>query len=164
MLRCGAGTFASWVTSGAITPWYAGGGRRYSLAEVIAAASKPPPKKAAPMVEGEEDARADADYRMDPFPNEHAARQEPPGKFTAFRRKNIEPGIDLILGRPRGGGQMRTQSVRFAASEWSPSEARAWLREHEYKTGLEEATGGRSDDEAALDGRIMDAMARRSGK
>jgi hypothetical protein len=159
MLRCGAGTFASWVTSGAITPWYAGGGRRYSLAEVIAAASKPPPKRVAVAEEVTED-RSDADGRMDPFPNEHAARQEPPGKFTAFRRKGIEAGVDLILGRPRGGGPMRAQSVRFAARDWSPSEARAWLLEHDYKTGLEEATGGRSDEEAALDGTIMDALTR----
>lgn len=175
MLRCGAGTFASWVTSGRITPWYAGGGRRYSLAEVIAAASQPPPKRPAAVVgedeEAEEpDVRADAlratmdGLRMDPFPNEHAARQRPPGGFSKFRRKNIEEGVTLILGRPKGGGDWQTQSVRFASAEWSPAEARAWLREHDYKGELEPATGGRTDADAAIDGKIMAALTRRPGR
>ena len=171
MLQCGAKTFAGWVTAGLIKPWYAGGGRRYSLAEVVEAASKPKPKPLAPSMEGDEDegdgptattdARFDA-YRGDPYPNEHAARQAPPSKFTTFRRKNIAPGVDLVLGKPKGGGAMEVQAIRFAASEWSPSEARAWLEEHGYRSGsLVAATGGRSDEEAALDGRLMDALTRR---
>lgn len=176
MLQCGPATFAGWVAAGLIKPWYAGGGRRYSLAEVVEAASKPKPKPVAPSIEGEgddggegdegngdeatTDARADA-YRGDPFPNEHTARQEPPGKFASFRRKNIAAGVDLVLGKPKGGGSMRAQTVRFKASEWSPSEARAWLEEHGYKSGSIVAATGRSDKDAALDGRIMDSLTRR---
>ncbi|MDI9598413.1 MAG: DUF1073 domain-containing protein [Acidobacteriota bacterium] len=176
MLQCGAKTFAGWVAAGLIKPWYAGGGRRYSLAEVVEAASKPKPKMVAEAAaegedgdaEGADDdasasGRADA-YRGDPYPSEHAARQRSPKGMTGFRRKNIAPGIDIISGKVGGKGPMVVQTLRFAASEWSPSEARAWLAEHDYKAGaFEAATGGRSDEEAALDGRLMDALAGRGG-
>lgn len=174
MLQCGPATFAGWVAAGLIKPWYAGGGRRYSLAEVVEAASKPKPKPVAPEVDGDDgdaeegettDARADAyradAYRGDPFPSEHTARQQSPSKFSTFRRHNIAPGVDLVLAKPRGGGAMEVQAVRFAAAEWSPSEAREWLSEHGYKFGALVEASGRSDRDAALDGRIMDSLTRR---
>lgn len=74
-----------------------------------------------------------------PFANEHAARQTDPGGYVRFRRKQIAPGVHAVVGFKRGGGS-EAQSIRFDADKFSPSEARAWLAEHDMQTGLEEAT------------------------
>ena len=145
-LRCGPGTFKKWIREGKVSPFRVGNGRRYSLSEVMQAARSD---------------RFDSAARMDPFPNEHAARQRNPKGMAGFRRKEIEPGVTLILGKVGGRGPMVTQSVRFAASEWSPSEAREWLAAHDYRTTLEEATGDgiRSDAAARLDAEAADMAA-----
>jgi 2'-5' RNA ligase len=77
-----------------------------------------------------------------PFKNQHAARQKDPGKYKSFRRKNNEfgKGVDVIYGIT-SDGKAEVQSIRFKASKFTPDEAREWLKDHGYKTGLEEATG-----------------------
>lgn len=76
-----------------------------------------------------------------PYPNEHAARQAPPGNFERFRRtkpKGFPKGVSAIIGFKRGGGSA-IQSLRFDKKIWTPKRARAWLKSHNFKTGLEEA-------------------------
>lgn len=76
-----------------------------------------------------------------PFPNEHAARQRAPSGFVRYRRQNNKggSGVHFIFGVTRDGTAV-LQSIRFSASAFTPEEARAWLRRHKYKTGLEAAS------------------------
>lgn len=76
-----------------------------------------------------------------PFPNEHAARQVDPGQFTSFRRgtpKGFPKGVSVIFGIK--GGKSQIQSIRFKRQTWTPKRAKAWLKSHGFKTGLEVAT------------------------
>lgn len=81
-----------------------------------------------------------------PFPNEHAARQAPPGAFDSFRRDNspkgAPKGVSFIFGIKMGKSKL--QSIRFARAKWTPDRAKKWLRTHGFKTkGFEQATGKR---------------------
>jgi uncharacterized protein len=81
-----------------------------------------------------------------PYENEHAARVMDPGKFEddSFRRKNIEKGIDIIIGKLKGEDKMTTQAYRFKADKWTTDEAKAWLKEHDIKYISFEAASGKS--------------------
>lgn len=85
-------------------------------------------------------------YVEKPFPNEHAARQAPPGNFTSFRRKKLSgapAGIDAIFGLKKVGGKTvsEIQSLRFDAKLWTPAKAKQWLKDHGFKTaGFEPAS------------------------
>ena len=70
-----------------------------------------------------------------PFPNEHAARIISPGKFQqdSFRRKNIDTGIDIIIGRLKGETTTTTQSYRFKKTIFTVTEAKTWLKDHDIK-------------------------------
>ena len=67
-----------------------------------------------------------------PYPNEHSARVRDPGDFQSdsFRRKNIEKGIDLILGKLKGESSMTTQAYRFDKTIFTVVEAKKWLKDH----------------------------------
>ena len=43
------------------------------------------------------------------------------------------PGIRFVIGRPRGSTTTAIQSVVFAASAWSDSDARSWLHRQGFK-------------------------------
>ena len=82
-----------------------------------------------------------------PYPNEHAARINDPKKYKRIRRVNNKfgPGLHAIFGfvseaegAGKGGGEL--QAIRFDRSKFTPQQAKEWLEEHDYKTGLEEAT------------------------
>lgn len=68
-----------------------------------------------------------------PYPNEHAARMMDPGRFDekSFRRKNIAPGIDIIMGKMPGSDSMTTQAYRFDKEKFSPEEAKKWMKDHD---------------------------------
>ena len=147
LLKCGTGTFARWVREGKIEPFSTGGGRRYSMAEVVKAARG-------------DSWRWDAE-RMDPYPNEHAARQANPRGLVRFRRKPIAEGVTLIIAENKAGRPV-TQSVRLAADTYTPGEAKVWLREHGFKSArFEEATGdgARSEKDSRMDSAAMDKAA-----
>ena len=76
-----------------------------------------------------------------PYPNEHAARQEAPGKFSEFRRstQGYPAGVSVVYGI--SNGKSTIQSVRFDSSKWTTDRARAWLKDHKMRTGIEAATG-----------------------
>ncbi len=86
---------------------------------------------------------------MRPYPNEHAARLKDPSKYESFRRKNNEggEGIDFIYGiLPEGGSEL--QAIRFDKNRFTPTEAKAWLIDHDFKAILfEEASGERAVSE-----------------
>jgi hypothetical protein len=82
-----------------------------------------------------------------PYPNEHAARLRDPGQYDEFRRKNDEggEGVDFIFGIKEGEDGAELQAIRFRLSEFTATEARAWLSERNYEPlEFEEATGERS--------------------
>lgn len=82
-----------------------------------------------------------------PFPNEHAARIKAPGKFARFRRQNDKfgSGIDVIWGISEDGST-EVQAIRFDKTKFTPSQAKEWLSEHDYKPILfEKATKAKED-------------------
>jgi len=71
-----------------------------------------------------------------PYPNEHSARVRDPEDFIpeSFRRKNIEDGIDIIIGKLKGGdGSMVVQAYRFDASKFTAAQAKKWLKDHDIE-------------------------------
>ncbi len=89
-----------------------------------------------------------------PYPNEHSSRQNDPGKYTKIRRENNKfgQGIDVIWGVLENG-DTEVQAIRFDASKFTPEESRAWLKDHDFKTTLEPASG-----EAQAMEQIMESM------
>lgn len=73
---------------------------------------------------------------VNPYPHEHAARMIDPGQFLkdSFRRKDVSPGISVILGKKKRGGPMIVQAYRFDSAKFTPAEARTWLKKHGYRT------------------------------
>jgi hypothetical protein len=62
-----------------------------------------------------------------PFPNEHACRIKPPGKYEKFARKNCEQKhdgkcIDVIYGVKQGKSEI--QALRYPKSSWTSQAAR----------------------------------------
>jgi HK97 family phage prohead protease len=83
-----------------------------------------------------------------PFPTEHAARINDPGKYTKFRRDHdaLGKGVDVIYG-VKDDDYTEVQAIRFSAEEFTAQQAKDWLKEHSYEPiEFEEATG---DGEAA---------------
>ena len=50
----------------------------------------------------------------------------------------MAPGVDAIIGFKDGGGS-EVQALRFDAGKFSPSEARAWAKDHDMSGTLEAA-------------------------
>lgn len=77
-----------------------------------------------------------------PFPSEHASRQNDPDKYVRIRRQNDKfgSGIHAIFGVLKDG-KTELQAIRFDADKFTPEKAHEWLKEHDYKTTLEHATG-----------------------
>jgi len=68
-----------------------------------------------------------------PYPNEHAARINSPGKYDQFRRKNdaLGRGIDVIYGIKNGKTEI--QAIRFDGEKFTLEQARKWLKDHNVK-------------------------------
>ena len=75
-----------------------------------------------------------------PYPNEHAARLNDPGKYDKIRRENgkFGAGIDAIWGVTEEG-KAELQAIRFSKSKFTPEQAKAWLKEHDKSPILFEA-------------------------
>ena len=85
-----------------------------------------------------------------PFPKEHSAQQASPDQFDWFRRAkpaDFPPGVEVILGFRRAGGEdEEVQAIVFEASQWTPADAKAWLKSHgKAQSPFAEATGDRDD-------------------
>lgn len=96
-----------------------------------------------------------------PYPNEHAARQSDPSKYTRFARQNDKggPGIDFIFGITKDG-KSEIQSVRFDSSKFTPAEAKAWLTKNGLKATIEVASG---DNTNMAHDAILQTLDRRIG-
>jgi hypothetical protein len=79
-----------------------------------------------------------------PYPNEHSARIRNPEDFEkdSFRRKNIETGIDIIIGKLKGKTTTTTQAYRFKKDKFTADEAKKWLKDHDIKYIKFEAASG----------------------
>lgn len=64
-----------------------------------------------------------------PYPNEHAVRMVSPGRFQrgSFRRIRITAGVSAIIGKLKGQKDTTVQAYRFAKSQFTVAQARAWL-------------------------------------
>ena len=83
-----------------------------------------------------------------PYPNEHAARIKNPDEFEqdSFRRKNIEDGIDIIIGRLKGETSTTIQAYRFKSAKFTADEAKKWLSDNNIKyISFEEASDNLKD-------------------
>jgi len=67
-----------------------------------------------------------------PYPNEHAARINDPDKYDSIRRENdhFGSGIDVIWGIIDGKAEI--QAIRFDKNKFTVSEAKKWLRDHDF--------------------------------
>ena len=67
-----------------------------------------------------------------PYENEHSCPVNDPAKFQkgSFRRKNIDHGVDLILGRLKDQTTMTKQSYRFKKDVYTQAEAKEWLKKN----------------------------------
>ena len=102
-------------------------------------------RKADQMDKIDESGRSYEDMR--PYPNEHAARLKDPAQYDSFARKNNDfgDGIDAIYGIKSGKSEL--QAIRFKSDKFTASEARKWLRDHDFSPiSFEEATGKKADD------------------
>lgn len=89
-----------------------------------------------------------------PFPNEHSARLQSPGKFDAFRRKRdgkilnrvtVPETVAVVWGHPKGAEDAVwiPEAIRFPKKGWTAAKAKKWLKDNEIKYKLfEEASAG----------------------
>lgn len=84
---------------------------------------------------------------------EHAARQQAPGKFDKFLRFAFPEGPSLILGR-KGDGPWQVQSVRFPADDWTPAQAKTWLKATRLVSSKFEAADAVDADNLAADSTV----------
>jgi len=79
---------------------------------------------------------------LKPMKSEHRARQQDPGKYSKFRRKNDAggAGIDFIYGIT-DAGKAEVQSIAADADKWTVEKFREWLKAHKFKTSIEPAKG-----------------------
>jgi ATP-dependent protease ClpP protease subunit len=68
-----------------------------------------------------------------PYSNEHSARVRDPKDFDqdSFRRKNIDTGVDIIIGKLHGEDKTETQAYRFDVQKFTDSEAKKWCKDHD---------------------------------
>ena len=87
-----------------------------------------------------------------PFPNWHASRQRDPDEFASIKMLWEKEGIQAYGGPLKSDpdGAAQVQTLRFAKGKWTPAEAKAWLKEHDYKAMLEEANAAATPSDLLL--------------
>lgn len=70
-----------------------------------------------------------------PYQNEHSARIKEPSGYKRYRRENNKfgAGIDAIWGIREKDEKAELQAIRFDVKKFTVAEAKAWLKEHDYK-------------------------------
>ena len=70
-----------------------------------------------------------------PYESEHSARIKKPDQYDSFARKNNEfgKGIHVIYGIKEEKDISEVQAIRFDAKKFTVKEAKAWLKEHDWK-------------------------------
>ena len=101
-----------------------------------------------------------------PLPSEHSARIEAPDKYDSFRRDNDKfgPGIHAIWGILDGPPRKaELQAIRFSADKFTADEAKAWLKEHDYKPiSFEAASGGGDEEDDEEEGKMAEAQPKKT--
>lgn len=97
-----------------------------------------------------------------PYPNEHSARLKSPDSFDEIRvRRTNGSGEGVVQGvkipgsiaviwyiiKSDGQEVPVAQSLRFPISEWTESEAKAWLKKNEIKHTMFEPASEKSDNQ-----------------
>jgi hypothetical protein len=96
-----------------------------------------------------------------PYPNEHSARIKNPDSFEkdSFRRKKIETGISIIIGRLKGETTTTTQAYRFSIKNFTATEAKKWLKDHDIKyISFEPATEGEKENKQGAENMTKDEI------
>jgi len=72
-------------------------------------------------------------YISKPYPNEHSARINAPGKYIRIRRKNdyFKSGIDAIFGITKDE-KTEVQAIRFDKDKFTVTKAKAWLKKNDF--------------------------------
>ena len=110
---------------------------------------------------GAMDQKTNEEAKYNPYPNEHSARIIVPGRFEqdSFERKNITTGVDIIIGRLKGETTTTTQAYRFKIKNFTVSEAKKWLKDHDIKYILfEPATEKENKGEAMTKEEILEKL------
>ena len=81
--------------------------------------------------------KIDDQWEEKPYPNEHACRLEDPDKYVRIRRENDKfgDGIHAIWGIQEDK-PVELQAIRFDKNKYTVSEAKKWLKDHDYKCKL----------------------------
>jgi hypothetical protein len=85
------------------------------------------------------------------FVNYHSAKIDN-SKFKGYRwaTDEFKPGISVLYGlrakKGERGGRTAVASIRFSADKFSPSEAKAWLKAHDYSPIAFEKARGEKDE------------------
>lgn len=86
-----------------------------------------------------------------PYPNEHAARVRDPDLFKSdsFRRKTIDTGVTIIIGKLKDGDEtMVIQAYRFDIDYFTEIQAKNWLKDHDVEyISFEKASGQSNNSE-----------------
>lgn len=71
-----------------------------------------------------------------PYPNYHSARIRTPGLFLRVRVYGTTKKGVMIYGGPLKSdpkGSAAVQSIRFPKKKYNVKQAKAWLKDHDYK-------------------------------
>lgn len=93
-----------------------------------------------------------------PYPNEHSARLKTPGAYKRFRRENDKfgKGIHAIWGVRKDNNKVELQAIRFDKTKFSATQARKWMKDHDYSPiSFEPATGSSEAPQAGDAGRLI---------
>lgn len=83
-----------------------------------------------------------------PLGQVHTARQMSPDRCDKIRQKDIAPGV--VFNYCIKGTKAEVESVHFDANQFTPDEARAWLKKHDFKTDqFIPASGKKTETKAA---------------
>lgn len=74
-----------------------------------------------------------------PFLHFQAGRQKSPKQYDSFATKKNQggAGIDFVFGIKNGKSEI--QSIHFDTSKFTPTQAKAWLKKHGFKSKVEPA-------------------------
>ena len=80
-----------------------------------------------------------------PYPNEHACRLQPPGKYKTFKRNNCYKKhegkcMDFIFGK-KEDGNTELQAIRYPSGTWTAASARSHCQD---KGGSFEKASGKA--------------------
>ena len=95
-----------------------------------------------------------------PFPSEHSARLQDPGKFDpkSFRRTNggtifgritVPKSVGIIWGKLKGSSAPHQMpmptSLRFNKSKWTVTQAKQWLKDNKILDNIKEFEPAKKD-------------------